>query len=161
MIHTANEFTKTHHRHLLSNFAAGLHPLPAGTTVEPVAMPQHSTRRATAQAQRAATTGPATRGGNGGELATSGGSASTSTSPSSSPRFAAQSPRAQQSERREAGTGAARWPQQQQAAAAVDMSDALQHSQSNGSLIDMNPLLRNRSEALMVRLEKRSSGEIR
>ena len=28
MIHTANEFTKTHHRYILSGFAAGLRPLP-------------------------------------------------------------------------------------------------------------------------------------
>lgn len=28
MIHTANEFTKTHHRYILSGMAAGLHGLP-------------------------------------------------------------------------------------------------------------------------------------
>ena len=49
MIHTANEFTKIHHRHLLSGYAAGLHPLPAGSTVEALTLPHRSTRSATAQ----------------------------------------------------------------------------------------------------------------
>ena len=49
MIHTANEFTKIHHRHLLSGFAAGLHPLPAGSVVEAPTLPHRSTRSATAQ----------------------------------------------------------------------------------------------------------------
>ena len=52
MIHTANEFTKIHHRHLLSGYAAGLHPLPAGSVVEAPTLPHRSTRSATAQQQQ-------------------------------------------------------------------------------------------------------------
>ncbi len=42
MIHTANEFTKTHHRYILSGFAAGLRALPeprAGAEASPAASP--------------------------------------------------------------------------------------------------------------------------
>ena len=59
MIHTANEFTKIHHRHLLSGYAAGLHPLPAGSVVEAPAVMHRSTRSATAQQQQV---GPSTAG---------------------------------------------------------------------------------------------------
>lgn len=55
MIHTANEFTKTHHRHLLSGISPGLHALPPGCLTEPAAAPARSTRAATAAAHHPST----------------------------------------------------------------------------------------------------------
>lgn len=57
MIHTANEFTKTHHRHLLSGISPGLHALPAGCLTEAGPLPPRSTRAATAAAHQSGASG--------------------------------------------------------------------------------------------------------
>lgn len=50
MIHTANEFTKTHHRYILSGFTCGLHGLPEASSSGAAGSADTTARRSTASA---------------------------------------------------------------------------------------------------------------
>jgi hypothetical protein len=134
MIHTANEFTKIHHRHLLSGYAAGLHPLPAGSVVEAPALPHRSTRSATAQQQQ----GHQPFGG--------GRDVSNGSSPATSAHLHSAS--AAQAVPMQHGNGAVDGPADCFAEGTGDAAMGLKQSASLGSLIDVGASLSNRREAL-------------
>lgn len=137
MIHTANEFTKTHHRHLLSGISPGLHALPAGCLTEPTAAPSRSTRAATAAAHQSGASGT-----------------SASASPAPSSPADGQSP-SRGGPEQGSGYGAVdqgfRRPSTTENGQGVAYSRGMLYSGS-ASLIDVHPVQGNPADSLMVRL---------